>query len=76
MNKLFLVFLVTLVSLIHNKNWANCRSSFTEQDCKSKFMCVWDSRGCSVGSRPLEADSKGNKIQDNFGSTFSFKEDQ
>lgn len=71
MNKLFLVFLVTLVSLIPNKNHSNCRSSLTEQDCQSKSMCVWDSRGCSVGSNPLEARSNGKTVEghsilDNF----------
>lgn len=53
--------------------WTGCRHNESRQQCNRAPACVWDSRGCSVGSRPLEADSKGDTIQDNFEQKYSLK---
>ena len=51
---------------------SGCRIYKFKQACEGAKECVWDSRGCTVGSHPLEALSKegqpleGDTIEDNF----------
>jgi hypothetical protein len=41
--------------------YANCRVHDFRQECEAQKECVWDSRGCNVGSA-LEAVDKDGKV--------------
>ena len=69
----FSYFSFLLIVFIFCNGLTGCRIYESRQQCNQAKACVWDSRGCSVGSRPLGAESKGDTIQDNFDSTFSLK---
>jgi hypothetical protein len=69
--KRFLYFGLLSIALSAGEGTASCRIHEFRKECERDKVCVWDSRGCSVGSHPLEAVSegqvqKGDTVQDNF----------